>query len=89
MSTVRIPPPLRDATDGQQVVVAGGGTIGDLLDDLVSRYPALDGQLQHANVYVDGEDIRVLDKLETPVDDTSTVILLPAMAGGAVHVPGT
>jgi len=82
MSSVRIPPPLRDATDGQQVVAAEGGTIGDLLDDLVSRYPALDGQLQHANVYVDGEDIRVLDELETPVDTTSTVILLPAMAGG-------
>jgi molybdopterin converting factor small subunit len=83
VSTVRIPPPLRDATEGASVVAAEGRTIGDLLDDLVSRYPALDGQLQHANVYVDGEDIRVLDELETPVDATSTVILLPAMAGGA------
>ena len=82
MSTVRIPPPLRDATEGQQIVAAEGGTVGDLLDDLVARFPALDGQLQHANVYVDGEDIRVLDRLETPVDATSTVILLPAMAGG-------
>ena len=82
MSTVRIPPPLRDATDGLQVVDAEGGTVGDLLDDLVSRFPALDGQLRHANVYVDGEDIRVLDELDTPVDETSTVILLPAMAGG-------
>ena len=82
MSMVRIPPPLRDATDGQQVVVAEGRTIGDLLDDLVSRFPALGGQLSHANVYVDGEDIRVLDELETPVGEASTVILLPAMAGG-------
>ena len=82
MSTVRIPPPLRDATEGQQVVAAEGGTVGDVLDDLVARFPALDGQLQHANVYVDGEDIRVLDRMETPVDATSTVILLPAMAGG-------
>jgi molybdopterin synthase sulfur carrier subunit len=82
VSTVRIPPPLRDATEGQPVVAADGGTVGDLLDDLVARFPALDGQLQHANVYVDGEDIRVLDRLETPVDATSTVILLPAMAGG-------
>jgi molybdopterin converting factor small subunit len=82
MSMVRIPPPLRDATGGQQVVAAEGGTIGAVLDDLVSRYPALDGQLQHANVYVDGEDIRVLDLLETPVDASSSVILLPAMAGG-------
>jgi molybdopterin synthase sulfur carrier subunit len=82
MSTVRIPPPLREATGGLQVVDAEGGTVGDLLDDLVSRFPALDGQLRHANVYVDGEDIRVLDKLDTPVNETSSVILLPAMAGG-------
>jgi molybdopterin converting factor small subunit len=82
VSIVRIPPPLRDATNGQQVVDAEGGTVGDLLDDLVSRFPALDGQLRHANVYVDGEDIRVLDELETPVNESSTVILLPAMAGG-------
>ena len=82
MSTVRIPPPLRDATGGLQVVDAEGGTVGDVLDDLVSRFPDLDGQLRHANVYVDGEDIRVLDELDTRVNETSTVILLPAMAGG-------
>ena len=82
MSTVRIPPPLRDATGGEKVVAAEGKTVGDLLDDLVSRFPGLDGQLRYANVYVDGEDIRVLAELETPVDATSTVILLPAMAGG-------
>ena len=82
MSTVRIPPPLRDATGGEKVVAAEGKTVGDLLDDLVARFPGLRGQLRHANVYVDGEDIRVLGHLETPVDATSTVILLPAMAGG-------
>jgi molybdopterin converting factor small subunit len=82
MITVRIPPPLRDATGGRQMVDGQGGTVGDILDDLVSRFPALDGQLRHANVYVDGEDIRVLDELDTPVAADSTVILLPAMAGG-------
>ena len=82
MSTVRIPPPLRDATAGEKVVSARGETIRDLFEDLVSRFPDLEGQLRYANVYVDGEDIRVLDELETPVDATSTVILLPAMAGG-------
>ena len=82
MSTVRIPPPLRDATGGEKVVAAQGNTVGDLLDDLVARFPDLRGQLRYANVYVDGEDIRVLAELETPVDTTSTVILLPAMAGG-------
>ena len=82
MTTVRIPPTLRDATNGKATVGADGATVRDLLEDLVSRFPALDGQLQYANVYVDGEDIRVLDALETPVTDSSTVILLPAMAGG-------
>ena len=82
MSIVRIPPPLRDATGGERIVAAEGSTVGDVLDDLVSRFPDLNGQLRHANVYVDGEDIRVLDQLETLVDATSTVILLPAMAGG-------
>ena len=61
---------------------AGATTVGEILDDLTSRFPALDGQLQFANVYVDGEDIRTLDELETPVREGATVILLPAMAGG-------
>jgi molybdopterin synthase sulfur carrier subunit len=82
MSLVRIPPPLRDATGGEKTVAARGDTVGDLLDDLVARFPDLGGQLRYANVYVDGEDIRVLDRLETRVDESSTVILLPAMAGG-------
>ena len=82
MTMVRIPPTLRDATNGEATVAADGTTVRDLLEDLVSRFPALDGQLRYANVYVDGEDIRVLDDLETPVEDASTVILLPAMAGG-------
>jgi sulfur-carrier protein len=82
MTTVRIPPTLRDATGGEATVDAAGTTVGALLDDLVSRFPALDGQLRYANVYVDGEDIRVLDERETPVAEESTVILLPAMAGG-------
>jgi molybdopterin converting factor small subunit len=82
MSIVRIPPPLRDATGGARTVDANGATVRELLDDLVARFPSLDGLLRHANVYVDGEDIRVLSELDTPVTGTSTVILLPAMAGG-------
>ena len=57
-------------------------TVGEILDDLTARFPELEGQLQFANVYVDGEDIRTLDELETPVREGATVILLPAMAGG-------
>ncbi len=79
---VKIPPTLRAATGGEREVPARGETVGELLDDLTARYPALEGQLQFANVYVDGEDIRTLDELETPVREGATVILLPAMAGG-------
>ncbi len=79
---IKIPPTLRPATGGEREVAGRGDTVGELLDDLTSRFPALEGQLQYANVYVDGEDIRTLDEFETPVREGATVILLPAMAGG-------
>jgi molybdopterin converting factor small subunit len=65
-------------------VRAAGETVADVLDDLKSRFPGLEDQLRYANVYVDGEDIRTLDELETPVREGATIILLPAMAGGAL-----
>ena len=92
MSVVRIPPTLREETRGERQVEAEGETVRELLDDLVSRFPALRGRVLEngdvapfVNVYVDGEDVRTRDGLETPVEDASTVILLPAMAGGSRH----
>ena len=89
MSRVRIPPTLRSETQGEREIEARGGTVRELLDDLLGRFPALRGQLLEdgdlapfVNVYVEGEDVRTKDGLETAVDDGSTVILLPAMAGG-------
>ena len=82
MSVVRIPPTLRSETAGAREVEARGGTVRDLLDDLAARFPGLQGQLEYANVYVGGEDIRTRDGYETPVAESDTVILLPAMAGG-------
>ncbi|HEV3480650.1 MAG TPA: ubiquitin-like small modifier protein 1 [Gaiellaceae bacterium] len=89
MTIVRIPPTLRDQAGGQATIEAGGETVRELLDDLASRYPALgarildDGELaRFVNVYVEGEDVRTRDGLETPVHNGATVILLPAMAGG-------
>ena len=89
MSRVRIPPTLRVETEGAREVEARGGTVRELLDDLTARFPALRRQLLEdeelapfVNVYVEGEDVRTLDGLETPVREGSTVILLPAMAGG-------
>ncbi len=89
MTTVRIPPTLRVETNGAATVDATGETVRDLLEDLTGRFPALreriypDGQLaRFVNVYVEGEDVRTRDGLETPVRAGGTVILLPAMAGG-------
>jgi sulfur-carrier protein len=83
MTKVRIPPTLREQTGGERELLAQGETVRDLLDDLMSRFPALAEQLPFANVYVEGEDVRTLDGLETEVKPGSTVILLPAMAGGS------
>ena len=82
MSVVRIPPTLRADTGGEREVIAEGDTVRDLLDDLMTRFPTLDGKLEYANVYVGGEDIRTRDGVETPVSVGDTVILLPAMSGG-------
>ncbi len=82
MTRVRIPPTLREQTGGQRELVDEGDTVRDLLDDLMSRFPALEDQLPFANVYLEGEDVRTLDGLDTEVNPGSTVILLPAMAGG-------
>jgi molybdopterin synthase sulfur carrier subunit len=89
MSVVRIPPVLRTEAGGEREVEASGGTVRELLEDLSARLPALgsrvyaEGEIHSfVNVYVDGEDVRTRDGLDTPVGHTSTVILLPAMAGG-------
>jgi len=89
MTKIRIPPTLRGEVGGEREVPASGGTVRELLDDLMHRFPGLRSQLVEdddiapfVNVYVEGEDVRTLDGLETQVHDGSTVILLPAMAGG-------
>jgi molybdopterin converting factor small subunit len=90
VSLVRIPPTLRAETNGEREVLAEGENVRELLDDLASRFPALRDQIisgeavaAFVNVYVDGEDVRTRQGLDTPVEDASTVILLPAMAGGS------
>jgi molybdopterin converting factor small subunit len=90
MSIIRIPPVLRSEAGGAREVEASGSTVRELLEDLRVRVPALgarvfaEGEIQpFVNVYVDGEDVRTRNGLETPVREGATVILLPAMAGGA------
>jgi sulfur-carrier protein len=89
MTKVRIPPTLREVTGGERELPAEGDTVRELLEDLMGRFPALRTQLVEdgdlapfVNVYVEGEDVRTLEGLETDVRPGSTVILLPAMAGG-------
>ena len=89
MIRVRIPPPLRAEVAGAREVEASGATLREVLADLEERFPALGRQVLEdgdiapfVNVYVNSEDVRTLEGVETPVSDGSTVILLPAMAGG-------
>jgi molybdopterin converting factor small subunit len=89
MSLVRVPPVLRQEAGGAREVEASGATVRELLEDLTTKLPALGSRVygqgeihSFVNVYVDGEDIRTRDGVETAVRDSSTVILLPAMAGG-------
>jgi molybdopterin synthase sulfur carrier subunit len=87
---VRIPPTLRNEVGGAREVEAAGGTLREVLSDLADRFPGLGNQVLEdgheiapfVNVYLDSEDVRTLDGLDTPVREGSTVILLPAMAGG-------
>ena len=90
MATVRIPPVLRPKTGGQAEVEAGGETVGAVLRALTEAHPDTQAQLfgdegdlnRYVNVYLNDEDVRVLDGLDTAVSDGDTVVILPAMAGG-------
>ncbi|HEY8637746.1 MAG TPA: ubiquitin-like small modifier protein 1 [Solirubrobacteraceae bacterium] len=91
MATVRIPPVLRPSTNGEKEVSADGGSVGDVLHSLAQSHPATEGQLfgeggelnRYVNVYLNDEDVRVLDGLDTSVGEGDVLVILPAMAGGA------
>jgi molybdopterin converting factor small subunit len=90
MATIKIPPVLRASVGGEKQVDATGEDVGAVLRDLASNHPATqeqlfssDGQLnRYVNVYLNDEDVRVLDGLDTAVRDGDTLVILPAMAGG-------
>jgi sulfur-carrier protein len=90
MATIKIPPVLRASVGGEKELTASGGNVGEVLRDLVDSHPATktqlfseDGQLnRYVNVYLNDEDVRVLKDLDTPVGDSDTLVILPAMAGG-------
>jgi len=90
VSTIKIPPVLRDSTGGEKEVSADGGNVGEVLRALVEQHPGTQGQLfgeddrlnRYVNVYLNDEDVRVLDGLDTAVKPEDTLVILPAMAGG-------
>ena len=90
MSTVKIPPVLRSSTGGEKEVDANGANVGEVLRSLAEQHPETERQLfaeggelnRYVNVYLNDEDVRVLDGLETAVGESDTLVILPAMAGG-------
>jgi MoaD family protein len=88
--TIRIPTPLRSATDGQSTVEVAGATVDDALRALVDQYPDLadnlyneDDELRRfVNVYVGDEDIRFGDGTDTPLEAGDEVSIVPSIAGG-------
>ena len=90
MATIKIPPVLRPSTGGEKEVTATGGDVGTVLNALAEQHPSTKTQLfgeggdlnRYVNVYLNDEDVRVLDGLATPVGESDTLVILPAMAGG-------
>ena len=93
--SLRMPPVLRPQVGGARQVEVAGSTLREALDDLFAQFPAVrdqivdgEGQINRfVNVYVSNEDVRLGQGLDTLVPDGSTVIVLPAMAGGSVFPP--
>jgi len=90
MSTVKIPPVLRGHTSGEKELAVEGADVGQVLRAVTAEHPATrsqlfseDGELNRfVNVYLNDEDVRALAGLDTPVSESDTLMILPAMAGG-------
>ena len=88
---VRIPTPLRKLTEDQDVVTGEGHTLKECIDSLESRFPGMKERLcdeqgdlrRFVNVYVNGEDVRFQEGMQTPLQSGDEVSIVPAVAGGA------
>jgi len=88
---VRIPTPLRKFTGGAESVTAAGATVAAVVQDIEGRHPGLKERIcddagkvrRFVNVYVNGEDIRFLSSLDTPVKEGDEISIVPAIAGGS------
>jgi len=90
VARVRIPPVLRPSAGGEKELTAEGDSVGEILHSVAQRYPETESQLfadggqlnRYVNVYLNDEDVRVLEGLDTAVRQGDTLVILPAMAGG-------
>ena len=90
MATIRIPPVLRPSVGGEREISADGSSVDEILRAIVTEHPGTEAQLfapdgglnRYVNVYLNDEDVRVLEGLDTAVSDGDTLVILPAMAGG-------
>lgn len=90
MATIRIPTQLRNLVDNQSELAIDGGTVGEVLKALDTAHPGFGerifdegGKLRRfVNVFVDDEDLRFLQGLDTPLTERSVVSIVPAVAGG-------
>ena len=86
---VHIPTPMRQHTDGQAVVESTGGSVQQVLENLGAKYPGITGRIfengqvrRFVNLYLNDEDVRYLDSLQTAVKDGDELSIIPAVAGG-------
>lgn len=89
MPSIKIPTPLRPFTGEKNEITVSGATIGDALNDLVTQFPELKAHLfngdqlrSFVNVYLGDEDIRFLNGLDTDLEATSQLRIIPSIAGG-------
>lgn len=89
MTTIRIPAPLRSYAGGNSSVQVGGGTVAEALDDLGRQYPDLrqhifngDAVRGFVNLYLNKEDIKQMDGLDTVLGEDDTLLIIPSVAGG-------
>jgi sulfur-carrier protein len=90
MPTLKIPTPLRPYTGGQSAVTVQGAKVGEALIDLTAQHPNLrqhifneTGELRpFVNLFLNDEDVRYLDGVETPVKDSDLLRIIPSIAGG-------
>lgn len=90
MVRVRVPTPLRKFTNGADEVKAQGNTVRVLVDDLENKFPGIKERIcdetgkirRFVNVYVNGDDIRFLQNMETALKEGDAISIVPAIAGG-------